>query len=71
MDGRNKSGHDANFWSRAQTPKNLMLSLSKHADHTLALRQAQAQGEGVFGVRTKTPPVMPGLDPGIHVYRPQ
>ena len=50
-------------------PKNLMLSLSKHAVHTLALRQAQ--GEGVFGVRTKTPPVMPGLVPGIHVYRPQ
>ena len=50
-------------------PKNLMLSLSKHAVHTLALRQAQ--GAGVFGVRTRRPPVMPGLDPGIHVYRPQ
>ena len=47
-------------------PKNLMLSLSKHAVHTLALRQAQ--GEGVFGVRTRRPPVMAGLDPAIHVF---
>ena len=67
MDGRIKSGHDADFRGRAQTPKNLMLSLTKYAVHTLALRQAQ--GVGVFEARTKTPPVMPGLDPGIHVYR--